>query len=72
MKPNTGPRPTLGNLQRNAPWLWLCCDRCQRRAPFACAVPVIRWGPDASSDKLRESARRTACGHKGARLQAPS
>ncbi len=26
---------------------------------------IIRWGPDASSDMLRKSARGTACGHKG-------
>jgi hypothetical protein len=29
------------------------CERCQHHAPLACAVPVILWGPDASSDKLR-------------------
>jgi hypothetical protein len=27
-------------------------------------VPVIRWGPNTSSDKLRQCARCTACGHK--------
>jgi len=40
-------------------------------ALLACAVPAIRWGPDTSSDKLRQCARCTACGHKGATLQHP-
>jgi hypothetical protein len=34
-------------------------------------VPVIRWGAETSSDMLRERARRTACGHKGATIQYP-
>jgi len=37
----------------------------------ACAVAVILWGPDASSDKLRAGARCTNCGGKGATLQHP-
>jgi len=45
--------------------------RCQHHAPLACAVPVILWGPDASSDKLRAGARCTNCGGKGATLQRP-
>jgi hypothetical protein len=40
-------------------------------APLACAMAVILWGPDASSDKLRTAARCTACGGKGATLQHP-
>jgi hypothetical protein len=59
---------TLGDLQRATPWLWLARSA---YAPLACAVPVIRWGPDTSSDKLRQSARCTACGHKGATIQHP-
>ena len=61
-----GPRPTLGELHRTTPWIWLWCERCQHHAPLACAVPVILWGPDASSDKLRAGARCTSCGSKGA------
>jgi hypothetical protein len=38
---------------------------------MAIAPLVIRWGADVSSDRLRRSARCTACGHKGATLQAP-
>jgi hypothetical protein len=45
--------------------------KCQHHAPLACAVPVIRWGADASSDVLRQRARRTVCGAKGATLQHP-
>jgi hypothetical protein len=52
-----GPRPTLGELQRSTAWVWLWCERCQYHAPFACAVAVIRWGPNASTDKLRVGAR---------------
>ena len=65
-------RITLGDLHRATPWLWLYCERCSHSSPLACAVPVIRWGADTSSDKLRRSARCTACGHKGATIQRPS
>ena len=37
---------TLGDLQRATPWLWLYCEKCRHSAPIACAVPVIRWGPN--------------------------
>jgi hypothetical protein len=66
-----GPPPTRGELQRSTPWVWLWCERCQHHAPLACAVAVILWGPDASSDKLRTGARCTRCGRKGASLQRP-
>jgi hypothetical protein len=49
--------------------LW--CERRQHHAPLACAVAIILWGPDASSDKLRASVRCTSCGGKGATLQRP-
>jgi hypothetical protein len=58
-------------LHRMTPWVWLWCERCQHHAPLACAIAVILWGPDASSDKLRASARCTRCGGKGATLQHP-
>jgi hypothetical protein len=29
-----GPRPTLGDLQRSTPWVWMHCERCQHSAPF--------------------------------------
>ena len=66
-----GPRPTLGELQRTTPWVWLWCERCQHHAPLACAIAVILWGPNAPSDKLRAGARCTSCGGKGATLQRP-
>lgn len=65
-------RATLGDLQRSTPWVWLCCERCQHHSPLACAVAVIRWGAGASSEVLRERARCTACGRRGAALQHPS
>jgi hypothetical protein len=43
-KARPGPRPTLGDLQRSTPWVWLWCERCHHHAPFACAPAVIRWG----------------------------
>jgi hypothetical protein len=66
-----GPIPTLGDLQRTTPWVWLWCERCQHHAPLACAVAVIRWGPDVSSDRLRQLARCSCCGKKGATIQHP-
>jgi hypothetical protein len=74
-KVNPGPAPTLGELQRgSSKWAWVYCESgsCHHRAPMAFAPLVIRWGPDASSDRLRRSARCTKCGHKGASLRHPS
>ena len=70
-KSTPGPRPTLGDLHRATPWVWGYCEKCQHYAPLACAVPVIRWGAGASSDVLRQRARCTRCGHKGATIQHP-
>jgi hypothetical protein len=42
----------------------------QHRAPMALTpLIIIRWGPDASSDRLRASVRCSVCGCKGADLQ---
>lgn len=62
---------TLTDLRRHSPWVWLYCERCQHRAPMAFTPLIIRWGPGASSDRLRRSARCTKCGGKGATLQHP-
>jgi len=59
MRHDNGPRPTLGDLQRTTPWVWVYCEKCPHHSPMACAVAVIRWGADMSSDKLRRSARCT-------------
>jgi hypothetical protein len=66
-----GARATLGDLQHATPWVWVYCNGCSHHSPLACAVPVIRWGADTSSDKLRRCARCTACGQKGATIQHP-
>jgi hypothetical protein len=66
-----GPIPTLGDLQRTTPWVGLWCERCQHHAPLACAAAVIRWGADTSSNRLRQRARCTSCGNKGATIQHP-
>jgi hypothetical protein len=71
-----GQVPTLVQLQRSAPgkWLWVYCAAygCLHHSPTAIAPFVIRWGPDASSDMLRRSARCSKCGAKGATLMLPS
>jgi hypothetical protein len=67
-----GPLPTLGELQQTSCWWWLHCERCQHKAAFMCAVAVIRWGANVSSDKLRQCARCTGCGGKGATLTHPT
>jgi hypothetical protein len=64
--------PTLEQLRRGTPWCWVVCERCLHRTPVAFVPFIIRWGPDASSDMLRRSARCTNCGRKGAVLQHPS
>jgi hypothetical protein len=66
------PRPTLEQLRRGSPWCWVVCEHCLHRTPMAFAPLIIRWGPGASSDMLRRSARCTKCGRKGATLQHPS
>jgi hypothetical protein len=68
----TPPRPTFEQLCRGTPWCWVVCEHCMHRTPVAFVPFIIRWGPDASRDMLRRSARRTKCGRNGAALQHPS
>lgn len=71
-----GPIPTLGELQQGngGKWVWVYCASidCHHSAPMALAPLIIRWGPGASSDKLRRCARCTRCGYRGATLSTPS
>jgi hypothetical protein len=46
------------------------CKRCRGIVPLA--PLIIRWGPEASSDIMRNSARCARCGSKGASLTHPS
>lgn len=66
--------PTLGQLHANTKWCWLCCReyRCGHRVPIALAPFVIRWGPEESSDRLRQSAVCRKCGRRGAITIMPS
>jgi hypothetical protein len=66
--------PTLEQMRREAPWTWVNCTntKCHHRMPVAITPLIIRWGPDASSDQLRASARCAKCGRKGATLTGPS
>lgn len=67
-----GPIPTLAILRHASCWFWLYCNACPHRAPAALAPLIIRWGADASSDVLRQRARCTRCGARGAMLMHPS
>jgi len=69
-----GPRPTLRQLRKDEPWVWVHCTNtlCLHYAPMAYVPLMIRWGLDASSDKLRACARCSKCGRKGATLTTPS
>jgi hypothetical protein len=71
-RPPVPPVPTLGALLRPPGWYWLRCNACGHRVAVALAPFVIRWGADASSDMLRQQARCSACGRRGASLQHPS
>jgi hypothetical protein len=62
---------TFADLRKSVHWTWLYCARCNHGAPMTLAQFIIRWGADASSDLLRNNARCTACGHKGATLSHP-
>jgi hypothetical protein len=66
--------PTLDELQQRDPWFWVhCCGpNCTHYAAMAFAPLIIRWGFGTSSDRLRNCARCSKCGHKGASLLAPS
>jgi hypothetical protein len=66
--------PTLKQLQRAPGWHWAICGRpgCGHRRPLAIAPFVIRWGPDMSSDHLRENLVCARCGRRGPLLYHPS
>ena len=66
--------PTLAELRASSPWVWVYCRQtdCAHQAPMAFAPLIIRWGAHTSSDRLRNSARCTRCGGRGATLMHPS
>jgi hypothetical protein len=68
---STETQTTQGDPHRVTLWEWAYCEKCPHHVPLACAVPVIRWGAEISSDKLRQCARCTAYGYKGAMIQNP-
>jgi hypothetical protein len=72
MRKSLPPIPTLIELKRITPWMWVCCPKCMHQTPMAFVPLIIWWGPNTSSDKLRNCARCTECGSKGAHLQHPS
>jgi hypothetical protein len=63
------PPPTVGQLHRPPGWVRLYCTRyhplCQHSAPMAVAPLIIRWGPDASSDVLRQCALHRVRAQRG-------
>jgi len=70
----------MGQLHKENCWVWLYCEHrlppdhqpCGHSAPMAIAPLVIRWGPNASTDKLRRCAKCKKCGGQGASIKAPS
>jgi hypothetical protein len=72
IRPPTGASINLGALRKGSCWVWLYCRACGRGAPAALAPFIIRWGPEASGDVLRRSARCTDCGGKGVTCIGPS
>ncbi len=52
--------PTLAELRQHSAWFWLYCEKCLHSAPVAFVPLMIRWGGDASSDKLRQCASELA------------
>jgi hypothetical protein len=68
-----GPVSTIGQLARESSWLWAHCPgKCQNWAAIPMAPMVARFGPDASSVRLRAALRCTKCGRKGCLIQHPS
>lgn len=70
------PVPTIGELLREdmGGWVWFHCvnSDCLYHAPMRLAPLAERFGPNVSSDLLRDLARCPACGHRGVSLCAPS
>jgi hypothetical protein len=68
-----GRSPTLRELQKGSCCMWVCCGSpsCDHTVPMALVPFMIRWGPDASSDVLRQRGVCSRCGHKGVTLQHP-
>lgn len=68
------PIPTLGQLARSTPWMYIRCaaQGCYHSVSVRLAPLIERYGADASSDVIRNNARCKKCGHKGATLGHPS
>jgi hypothetical protein len=64
---------TLAELRKDACWIWLICNRCMHRRPFALAPFIIRYGGNTSSNLFRNNGRCGRCGKKGGvTIQGPS
>jgi len=71
-RPGSNARTALRWLRPEMFLALLPVAACYHRAPAAITPFVTRWGPDASSDTLRRSARCSACGARGATTMLPS
>ncbi len=69
-----GPIPTLGQLAKQALWVWVYCEArdCHHKAPLKLADAITRYGEDATSDILRQRTKCTKCSTLGATLRLPS
>ena len=63
LKPNTAAQATLGDLHRVTPWVRVYGEKCPHY-PHSPALSGDALGFHLLSDKLRRSARCTACRHK--------
>ena len=63
--------PSLEQLRSQICWWWVICERCLHWVPVALVPLIIRWGANASSDRLRRSARCGKCSWKGATFSTP-
>jgi hypothetical protein len=67
----TSRRQHWKEMRQAPPWLRVRCrnEQCMHHAPMAIAPLIIRWGADASSNRLRANARCVKCRMRGGDLK---
>jgi hypothetical protein len=69
--PREKARTTIGDLllDKSAWWIIGCTNtKCGRRIASNLLPYAVRWGEDASSDKIRDNLVCEVCGHRGVEL----
>lgn len=74
MRAREPAQTTIGDLLAEAGWVILNCENpaCGRRVATQLPAFIEKFGPDASSDLVRDTARCAECGHKGVTTTTPS